>query len=253
MVSRDLSLFCRNFFETDRPPLSSAQNFYAAVPGAAPYSGGGGYYTFPCSSVPSVSFTFPGGTTAWTIPQSMFNLGRVSSTSSQCVGSIVGQDVGLNGWILGDRRVFSSLQDAESLSFLNANALSFRFSGSCRRSTPPLTSETTASDSRNWLKQRTSRESIERFAYLPCLPLLFVLPPPTPGYPSHLPLPSLGPAPCFFPSDLFCYLPKCLLFSITKGIIERHQSSTSNESHLLIQSGCCRCASFAKKPSHVRG
>ncbi|GAA5837385.1 hypothetical protein JCM3766R1_000431 [Sporobolomyces carnicolor] len=84
-------------------PTSDAQNFYAAVPGAAPYSGGGGYYTFPCSSVPSVSFTFPGGTTAWTIPQSMFNLGRVSSTSSQCVGSIVGQDVGLNGWILGDR------------------------------------------------------------------------------------------------------------------------------------------------------
>lgn len=30
------------------------------------------------------------------------NLGKVASGSDRCVGSIVGADVGLNGWILGD-------------------------------------------------------------------------------------------------------------------------------------------------------
>ncbi|GAA5848382.1 hypothetical protein JCM5353_004881 [Sporobolomyces roseus] len=81
-------------------PTSFAKSFYAAVPGSAAY--GNGYYTFPCSSVPAVSFSFPGSTTKWTIPASLFNLGRVSSTSSQCVGGLVGQDVGLNAVILGD-------------------------------------------------------------------------------------------------------------------------------------------------------
>ncbi|GAA5901695.1 uncharacterized protein JCM6883_000367 [Sporobolomyces salmoneus] len=82
-------------------PTSSAKSFYASVPGSAPYSNG--YYTFPCSSVPSVSFTFPGMTAAWTIPASTFNLGRVSSTSSLCVGALVGQDVGIQAFIMGDR------------------------------------------------------------------------------------------------------------------------------------------------------
>ncbi|GAA6009797.1 hypothetical protein JCM11491_000817 [Sporobolomyces phaffii] len=81
-------------------PPSWAQSFYAAVPGASAY--GNGYYQFPCSSVPSVSFSFPGSSTAWTIPASLFNLGRASSTSSQCIGGIVGQDVGISLAILGD-------------------------------------------------------------------------------------------------------------------------------------------------------
>ncbi|GAA5951141.1 hypothetical protein JCM3765_002396 [Sporobolomyces pararoseus] len=83
-------------------PPSWAQTFYAQIPGSAPYSSGG-YYTFPCSSVPSVSFSFPGSSTAWTIPTSMFNLGRVSTGSTSCVGAIVGQDVGIQTVILGDR------------------------------------------------------------------------------------------------------------------------------------------------------
>lgn len=33
---------------------------------------------------------------------SSFSLGRVSSTSTRCVGSIVGQDLGIQGWIVGD-------------------------------------------------------------------------------------------------------------------------------------------------------
>ncbi|GAA5937012.1 uncharacterized protein JCM15063_000127 [Sporobolomyces koalae] len=81
-------------------PTDFAQSFYAAVPGSAAY--GNGYYTFPCSSVPAVSFSFPGSSTAWPVSSANFNLGRVSYGSSQCVGALVGQDVGLNAVILGD-------------------------------------------------------------------------------------------------------------------------------------------------------
>ncbi|GAA5971359.1 hypothetical protein JCM11641_008322 [Rhodosporidiobolus odoratus] len=80
-------------------PTSFASKFWAAVPNSAPY-GSGGYYTFPCNSAPTVSFTFGGSTTQWKVSQ--FNLGRVSSGSSKCVGSVVGQDTGINGVIMGD-------------------------------------------------------------------------------------------------------------------------------------------------------
>ncbi|GAA5991551.1 hypothetical protein JCM10908_005758 [Rhodotorula pacifica] len=81
-------------------PTADAQTFWASVPGSAPYSGGGGYYTFPCRSTPSVTFQFPGSSTKWATPY--INLGTVSYGSPLCVGAIVGQDSGLNAWILGD-------------------------------------------------------------------------------------------------------------------------------------------------------
>ncbi|KAG0663087.1 Type I transmembrane sorting receptor [Rhodotorula mucilaginosa] len=81
-------------------PTADAQTFWASVPGAAPYSGGGGYYTFPCNQAPKVTFQFPGSLTKWATPY--LNLGTVSYGSNQCVGAIVGQDAGLNAWILGD-------------------------------------------------------------------------------------------------------------------------------------------------------
>ncbi|GAA5905396.1 hypothetical protein JCM6882_003148 [Rhodosporidiobolus microsporus] len=80
-------------------PTSFASAFWAAVPNSQAYPSGG-YYTFPCSSAPTVSFTFGGSTTRW--PLSAFNLGRVSSGSTRCVGSLVGQDLGINGVIVGD-------------------------------------------------------------------------------------------------------------------------------------------------------
>ncbi|GAA6041674.1 hypothetical protein JCM8097_003078 [Rhodosporidiobolus ruineniae] len=79
-------------------PTSWAAAFYANVPGAAAWQNG--YYTVPCNAVPTISFTFAGTTTRW--PISQFNLGRTGSGSSLCVGSIVGQDIGINGVILGD-------------------------------------------------------------------------------------------------------------------------------------------------------
>ncbi|GAA6059653.1 hypothetical protein JCM10212_004156 [Sporobolomyces blumeae] len=81
-------------------PTSFAKTFYASVPGASAY--GSGYYQFPCSSVPSVAFSFPGSSKKITVSAANFNLGRVSTYSNQCIGALVGQDVGLNGVILGD-------------------------------------------------------------------------------------------------------------------------------------------------------
>ncbi|KAK4705571.1 hypothetical protein P7C70_g634, partial [Phenoliferia sp. Uapishka_3] len=81
-------------------PTASAATFWASVPDSAVY--GSGYYTFPCSATLSISFSFGGSSTQWAMSAANLNLGKVSSTSTRCVGSIVGADVGLDGWILGD-------------------------------------------------------------------------------------------------------------------------------------------------------
>ena len=75
--------------------------FYASIPGAQDASStvGPGYYTFPCASVPTVSFTFGGK--AFNIATSLFNLGRVSQGSSKCVGPVVGSS-GFSFWVVGD-------------------------------------------------------------------------------------------------------------------------------------------------------
>lgn len=79
---------------------NDADRFYSSVPGAQDASNtiGDGYYTFPCNSAPSVSLTFGG--VSFPISASAFNLGQVSSGSSQCVGGIVGSDEDF--WIVGD-------------------------------------------------------------------------------------------------------------------------------------------------------
>jgi cathepsin D len=79
-------------------PTADAAKLYQSVPGSA--SAGDGYYTYPCNRPPSVSLTFGGKNFA--ISPDTFSLGRVSSGSSQCVGGIVGEDVGADFWIVGD-------------------------------------------------------------------------------------------------------------------------------------------------------
>lgn len=79
-------------------PTAQAKAFWAKVEGAKPYQGG--YYTFPCDNVPEVSFSFGGK--EWPMSSDNLNLGAVSAGSSQCVGSIVGLDVGVSAWIIGD-------------------------------------------------------------------------------------------------------------------------------------------------------
>lgn len=81
-------------------PTKSASSFWATVPDSAPY--GGGYYAYPCDAPPNISFSFAGSTKQWSIAAENLNLGRVASGSSRCVGAIVGADVGVSAWILGD-------------------------------------------------------------------------------------------------------------------------------------------------------
>ncbi|KWU43253.1 aspartic protease [Rhodotorula sp. JG-1b] len=83
-------------------PTAAAKQFWAAVPNSATY-GSGGYWTYPCASPPTISFSFGGAfAEQWAVSSSALNLGRVSSGSDRCVGAVVGADIGINAWILGD-------------------------------------------------------------------------------------------------------------------------------------------------------
>ncbi|CED82068.1 aspartic protease [Phaffia rhodozyma] len=84
-------------------PTAGVAALYAKIPGSASMadtygSDYQGYYTFPCSAVPTVALTFGGS--SFSVPTSAFNLGTVSSGSKQCVGGIVGQGDG--SWLVGD-------------------------------------------------------------------------------------------------------------------------------------------------------
>ncbi|KAI0088975.1 acid protease [Irpex rosettiformis] len=81
-------------------PNNQLKAFYAAIPGSknAQRTVGDGFYTFPCSSTATVSLTFAGR--SFNIDPKLFNLGRVSRNSNDCVGAVVGSS--FNFWIVGD-------------------------------------------------------------------------------------------------------------------------------------------------------
>ncbi|KAH9946986.1 acid protease [Amylocystis lapponica] len=83
-------------------PTSAVKTFYKSVPGSKLYDSSNGYYSFPCSSIPSVAFNWGGKN--WNVSAANFNLGTTTSGSSQCIGALAGQDLGLgtNVWLLGD-------------------------------------------------------------------------------------------------------------------------------------------------------
>ncbi|CUA70772.1 hypothetical protein RSOLAG22IIIB_09107 [Rhizoctonia solani] len=87
-------------------PSNSVQRWWSNVPNSQPCDvnicNTTGYYTFPCSSPPSVSFTFSGRD--FPISPSDLNLGPTDSTTgSTCIGAIMGMDtVPVNSWIVGD-------------------------------------------------------------------------------------------------------------------------------------------------------
>jgi len=84
-------------------PPAAVKTFYSKVAGSKVYDSANGYYSFPCSSVPSVSFSWGSGQ-KWAITAANFNLGQTDTGSSLCVGALAGQDLGLgsNVWLLGD-------------------------------------------------------------------------------------------------------------------------------------------------------
>ncbi|GJE93357.1 Asp-domain-containing protein [Phanerochaete sordida] len=81
--------------------MPQVRQFYAAIPGSKDASAtvGEGFFTFPCSATEHVGLTFSGRNFA--IAPSLFNLGRVSSGSNDCVGAVVGTN-DLNFWVVGD-------------------------------------------------------------------------------------------------------------------------------------------------------
>ncbi|KAJ3717430.1 acid protease [Lentinula raphanica] len=83
-------------------PPSAVKKFYAQVSGSKLYDSTNGFYSFPCDSVPDVSFSWGGD--SFEISSDNFNLGTTSSGASTCVGALAAQDLGLgdNTWLLGD-------------------------------------------------------------------------------------------------------------------------------------------------------
>ncbi|GAA5896408.1 uncharacterized protein JCM6883_006893 [Sporobolomyces salmoneus] len=83
-------------------PPGDADRFWSQVPGASRWDQAEGYYTFPCSNIPKLSFSFDNGR-KWAVRPIDMNLGRVSSHSRLCVGAVAGVDIGLGDatWILG--------------------------------------------------------------------------------------------------------------------------------------------------------
>ncbi|OSD06723.1 acid protease [Trametes coccinea BRFM310] len=101
-------------------PPSQVQAFYKNIPGSKLYDSANGFYSYPCNSAPSnVGFNWGGKT--WTISASNFNFGQVSST--QCIGAIAGQDLGLgsNTWLLGD----SFMKNVYSVFSFDKNSVGF--------------------------------------------------------------------------------------------------------------------------------
>lgn len=83
-------------------PPSQVAAFYGNIPGSQLYDSANGFYSFPCGNAPS-NVAFNWGGKNWVISAANFNRGRISST--RCVGTIAGVDLGLgsNTWLLGDR------------------------------------------------------------------------------------------------------------------------------------------------------
>ncbi|KZT22897.1 aspartic protease [Neolentinus lepideus HHB14362 ss-1] len=83
-------------------PPSAVKRFYKEVSGSKVYDSENGYYSYPCDSAPTVSFSWGGK--AWKISAANFNLGETKSGSGQCVGALAGEDLGLGSdtWLLGD-------------------------------------------------------------------------------------------------------------------------------------------------------
>lgn len=101
---------------------NAVSKFYDSISGSADASQsvGSGFFTVPCDSIPNISLTFGGK--AFSISADTFNLGQAEQGSSDCVGGIIGQDVG-DAWIVGDvflQNVYTSFNvNDETVGFAN--------------------------------------------------------------------------------------------------------------------------------------
>lgn len=79
-------------------PSSLAAAIYSQVPGATndtadSTAGGTQFYMFPCGANITIAFTFAGiANASFGIDLADLNIGASSDDSSQCIGSVIGQD-----------------------------------------------------------------------------------------------------------------------------------------------------------------
>ncbi|KAJ7146082.1 acid protease [Mycena epipterygia] len=102
-------------------PPAAVKEVYAKVPNSALYDSNNGYYSFPCDSPPEISFNWGGADRV--ISAQNINLGTTEAGSSQCVGALAAQDLGLGNdvWLLGDsfmKNVYSAFDfEREAVGF----------------------------------------------------------------------------------------------------------------------------------------
>ncbi|KAI0675143.1 protease [Trametes maxima] len=101
-------------------PPSSVAALYKAIPGSKVYDSQNGFYSFPCATTPS-NVALNWGGKSWAISADNFVLGKASLT--ECIGAIVGRDMGLGSktWLVGDsfmKNVYTAFSfDANSVGF----------------------------------------------------------------------------------------------------------------------------------------
>ncbi|CAK5266726.1 unnamed protein product [Mycena citricolor] len=102
-------------------PPALVKQIFAQVPGAQLFDSANGYYSYPCSTPPKISFNYGGKD--WTISAANLNLGRTSSGSSSCVASLAAQNLGLGTrvFLLGD----SFMKNQYTVFDVDRNAVGF--------------------------------------------------------------------------------------------------------------------------------
>ncbi|KAJ6549978.1 acid protease [Mycena capillaripes] len=82
-------------------PPNAVDQVYNAIPGSAIYDSDNGYYSYPCDTLPEISFNWGGN---WAVSPDNFNMAQTEAKSNLCVGALAEQNTGLGStWLLGDR------------------------------------------------------------------------------------------------------------------------------------------------------
>ncbi|GAA5869838.1 hypothetical protein JCM3774_000510 [Rhodotorula dairenensis] len=94
-------------------PPAEADAFFAQIPSAQPFQNG--YYSYDCNATFTAQLEFGG--IKYKIPEKYMNLGLTARGSSQCVAGVVGQDIGIDAWVVGDvfLRTVYSVFDASAM------------------------------------------------------------------------------------------------------------------------------------------
>jgi hypothetical protein len=83
-------------------PTAAVTEIYSKISGSQPLSGQmSGYFSIPCSTSVSTSFTF--GSKTWSIDPADFNVQQLDGRN--CLGAFFGLDLGSQGgpdWVIGD-------------------------------------------------------------------------------------------------------------------------------------------------------